>query len=329
MNRLQLGVAGVSVLLMTPFAINNFVHGRYSLGVGAALIVIVFIINSWSILRSGRHYPMLLLLGLVPAILFFLTLSIRDQGLVGVFWCYPAVISVYFLLPERKAWIANVAIFAVALPSIILQIEAGLVARIIITLVMVSALSGMFIRAIERLRRQLELQAATDPLTGVANRSRLAEQLGHAAAQHARTDVPMTLVGFDLDQFKQVNDQKGHAAGDEVLRCFARILKQRRREVDALFRTGGEEFLMLLYGTGQAGALVLAEEIRRQVESACWVEDTAVTVSVGVAELRRKESWEDWVKRCDQNLYRAKRQGRNQVVADSGDGVHPAQAQTA
>lgn len=97
-----LGVACVCLAVMPFFGINNFLHSRYLMGVGTFAIIIIFAFNAWSILQRDRYYHSLTLFGLVPAVITFLTLSLLTQGMIGVFWCYPAAIVFYFTLYKAK-----------------------------------------------------------------------------------------------------------------------------------------------------------------------------------------------------------------------------------
>ena len=315
MNKLMMSLAVVSIALLTPFAINNFVQGRILLGLGAALIVLILAFNAWSITKYKRYYPNLILYGLVPAILFFLNLSLRTQGIIGVLWCYPAVFSFYFMLPERKAWIANAALLLTTIPFVWFSFDYPLAARIVVTLIIVSIFSAIFINIIADQQKSLQIQAVTDPLTGVLNRTLLNETLQQAIQQHARSQIPMTLVSFDLDHFKKINDEKGHDAGDAVLQDVAKLLKKRCRRVDKVFRLGGEEFLVFLYNTEIDDGKHVAEEIRTRVASLQTLPGYTITVSIGIATLQSGEDWRGWMKRSDTNLYHAKESGRNRVVA--------------
>jgi diguanylate cyclase (GGDEF)-like protein len=157
--------------------------------------------------------------------------------------------------------------------------------------------------------------AVTDPLTGVLNRALLHDTLENAIYQCRRTDLPMTLLVLDIDHFKEVNDMHGHDAGDNVLQGIGAYLIQSMRATDRVFRMGGEEFLMLLYGTDLEGGLHLAEKIRGEIMALDLLEDHVITVSVGVATLQSDDSRDSWIRRGDENLYRAKSSGRNKVMA--------------
>ena len=315
LHKTSLGLAIVSLVLLTPFSINNFIQGRVLLGVGSAVIVLVLSFTAWSNIRYGHYYPLILLLFFAPAIIFFLFFSISTQGLIGVFWCYPAIIGFYFMLPERKAWLSNTALLLVVLPKIFSVVEAPMALRILMTLLGVSGFAAIFVRVITNQQIELQKQTIIDPLTEVFNRKPLQEILEQAVLQNFRTKVPMSLAAVDLDFFKSINDEFGHDAGDIVLREVGKILRKRCRRVDKVFRLGGEEFLVLLYGTNLSSAKFVAEELREIIAAHSFLDEQKVTASIGVAELVRGEEWTEWMKRSDEKLYQAKTEGRNRVIS--------------
>jgi diguanylate cyclase (GGDEF)-like protein len=166
-----------------------------------------------------------------------------------------------------------------------------------------------------RLHGMVERQALVDGLTGLANRRAAADALHAEAARAQRLQTPLSVVLADLDGFKDVNDEYGHAVGDEVLRAFADVLRQTVRESDIAGRWGGEEFLLLLPGADEEGAVQLAERIRiglaeRPIPGAPRLR---VTASFGVAEYTGEKNSEDLVVAADGALYRAKRRGKDRV----------------
>jgi diguanylate cyclase (GGDEF)-like protein len=168
----------------------------------------------------------------------------------------------------------------------------------------------------ERVRR-LEAEALTDPLTGAFNRRHLDACLVHAIDRRSRLGERASLLLFDVDLFKTINDAHGHAAGDDVLKKIVGVVGRRARRMDVLFRIGGEEFALLLSGAACADAVAAGEDIRASVENARLLGARAVTISIGVSELAEGQSAEDWIAGADEALYAAKRRGRNRV-ADGG-----------
>ncbi|MBU6272292.1 MAG: diguanylate cyclase [Betaproteobacteria bacterium] len=168
------------------------------------------------------------------------------------------------------------------------------------------------------LGQELRLQATTDYLTGLANRRYFMDRLEAEFSRFRRRPTHQTcLLALDLDHFKRVNDTHGHAAGDQVLRHVAELMRQTVRRPDVLSRSGGEEFLLLLPDTGRDAAVALAERIRRRVAGTPTVIDglsIPVTISIGVSALNPADSNRDAVlARADAALYEAKRAGRDAV----------------
>lgn len=174
----------------------------------------------------------------------------------------------------------------------------------------------------EQKAREVELLelANTDMLTGVANRrffyQRLQEEI-RRLRRGGRREARSALLLMDLDHFKRVNDHYGHAAGDEVLRNFARLARQALRQGDLLGRLGGEEFGALLAAEDAAGALRVAERLRRGVQQGPFTTQVGpipLTVSIGITDLQdNDQAPEGPLKRADSALYAAKRKGRNRV----------------
>jgi diguanylate cyclase (GGDEF)-like protein/hemerythrin-like metal-binding protein len=155
--------------------------------------------------------------------------------------------------------------------------------------------------------------ATTDSLTRLANRRRMEELLQVEIARALRYSSELSLIMFDLDHFKRVNDTLGHDVGDQVLIRTGELALSRLRSVDICGRWGGEEFLIILPHTGLEGALLVAEKIRLTLETAWHDRAGIVTGSFGVAEWATNESYDTLIKRVDNAMYRAKNGGRNLV----------------
>jgi diguanylate cyclase (GGDEF)-like protein len=170
-----------------------------------------------------------------------------------------------------------------------------------------------------RLHRTVQRQALVDGLTGLANRRLCEAALEKEVSRADRFSEPFTLVLADLDDFKTVNDQHGHPTGDEVLREFARTLKECIREIDLAARWGGEEFAVLLPGTDLDGAIHLAERIRSALAGKVVFSTHGgrlrTTASFGVAQWSGSGGASELLAAADAALYEAKRLGKNRVEA--------------
>lgn len=172
-------------------------------------------------------------------------------------------------------------------------------------------LSEMALR--KQVEEELKRQASTDMLTGLANRHHMSQMLHEETVRAKRYAAAFSVIMFDVDHFKQINDNYGHDRGDEVLREIAARLETVLRETDRLSRWGGEEFLVLLPGTEMAGARELAERCRARLEDEPFEAIGVVTASFGLALYDAKESIRELLHRADEALYHAKRSGRNRI----------------
>ena len=181
-------------------------------------------------------------------------------------------------------------------------------------------------RYTERLRDNVQMSiemAITDALTGLFNRRYMESHLGTLIEQAAARGKPLSALILDIDYFKAINDSHGHDAGDDVLRDFALRIKRSIRGIDLACRYGGEEFVIVMPETDMAVAAMVAERLRRRIAAepfaiAQGTRQIPVTISIGIAGLRGKDDTAAaLLKRADQALYRAKRDGRNRVVPDA------------
>jgi len=156
--------------------------------------------------------------------------------------------------------------------------------------------------------------ALTDQLTGLGNRRAVFEELGRLARSSPQQGEPLTVVMFDIDHFKHVNDTYGHQTGDAVLQRIAELTRRQVREGDLVGRIGGEEFVWLLPKVSIGQARDLAERLRALIERESAAGGLpSVTVSLGLALLRMGDTPEQLIARADEALYRAKESGRNCV----------------
>lgn len=263
-------------------------------------------------LRRGWPVPWPFKYLLLPA-LVGMALSLQSGSIQGALWSFPALLFCHFALSRRVAFYSSLGLWllTVGLSWIYLNAEAGLGlgAALLVCWVMANGILNALLHVHEELLRD----ARTDPLTGALNRRELDGALGQLTNRARRRSVPASIVLIDIDNFKQINDRLGHAMGDQVLIGIVKLLTERKRTADFLYRLGGEEFLLLTPDTTGPDASFLAEQLRALVEKGNFVEGLQVQVSIGVSECRTDQSSEEWLEYADQALYRAKEGGRNRV----------------
>jgi two-component system cell cycle response regulator len=171
---------------------------------------------------------------------------------------------------------------------------------------------------------QLSLEMAiTDQLTGLFNRRYMTSHLDNLMASATKAGKPLSFVIMDIDYFKAVNDTHGHDIGDEVLHEFAKRIGENVRGIDLACRYGGEEFVVVMPETDSGFAYAVAERLRKSIETTPIAISRApgkinITISIGIAASEGEHDTADaLLRRADQALYSAKRNGRNRVVADA------------
>lgn len=322
-DRIMLSMGGVAVVLLTPFMINNFVQGRWPVAIIILVVQAITSINVHAVWR-GRRAPIPSALLLVPFVAG-ITAAIVVQGVPGVFWSYPVIVYCYFIVSRRTALACSLAMLMYFSGLAFHYIGPALALRLLATLLLTIIMINIVLNVIADLHKILASQALTDPLTGIFNRRFMDQCLTALVARAQRRPLAAAILMIDADHFKRINDDLGHDQGDRVLQRIVQIVCGRMRQGEKLFRWGGEEFVLLLEEADADGAMVVAEDIRRGVETADILPGRRVTVSIGVSQYRDGQTVEAWTKAADAALYAAKAGGRNRVVA----AIEPATAELA
>jgi diguanylate cyclase (GGDEF)-like protein len=299
--------------LVLPFAVYHLTHQHGGIGIGAVITSLSLYLVAWLCHRK-TYKTIYTFIWLTPFTTLFIAYLTNLLGVTGTYWCYSTLILYYFMMSERQAWASNIILALVNVPLVWYLFETHEAARFSVTFFLVSAYSAIFLHVVAKQYSELQQMAITDTLTGLYNRTLLKASLEQAIHQANRTDTAYTLIIMDVDNFKMINDDLGHDIGDHVLVQLGAFLKDFIRDSDKVFRVGGEEFLILLYNTGEANSIGIAEKIRKGIENLALIPGRTVTVSIGVAELSAFCDWRQWMKACDMNLYEAKHSGRNRVV---------------
>jgi diguanylate cyclase (GGDEF)-like protein len=311
-ERILYATATAAAVFLIPFSVNAFVQGNPALGAGIFSAVLVLGIDALAIYLK-RSPPIPLILLLVPAIAG-MGLSLKIQGFFGALWCYPLVLLFTFALSRRMANAGNILLLLIVTALVYHYIGLAYTIRFFMTLTLTIILANITLSIIGALQRRLIDQAIVDPLTGVFNRRHMERCLGDAIERQRRNSAPASLLLIDVDHFKRINDEFGHAKGDSVLKGIVSLVGKRSRKLDLLFRIGGEEFMSLLPDTQEAAAAGVAEQLRASIAESPLLDGRQVTVSIGVGELQPGESLDSWMKHADDALYAAKKTGRNRVV---------------
>jgi diguanylate cyclase (GGDEF)-like protein len=177
-------------------------------------------------------------------------------------------------------------------------------------------LFGYLLARIKLLHEQMSLMAYTDPLTNIYNRLHFGNFLDAEIDRVKRYGGTFSIIFFDLDRFKKINDEYGHQVGDEVLKQVAEVVQRANRNADIFARYGGEEFIILAPSTDIAGARIHAERLRKDIENHRFSDIYKLTCSFGIAEYKADaDDVTSLFKRADTALYNAKNLGRNRVEA--------------
>ncbi len=265
---------------------------------------------------------------LIGSVLLLVALSLVDattssQLNLAPLYLAPVLLATWY---AGAAWGFGLSLAAVAIPASIgvwaghhyshaFYFYADLAGRTIAFLVFL-----WVVTIAARLRAAYDLertQARTDFLTGIANRAAFFETLAKEVERHSRYQRPFSLISLDCDNFKTVNDQFGHAAGDTLLRTVARTLATGVRKTDLAARLGGDEFIVLVPETDTGHSAELVEHLKARLTEAMRANHWPVTFSIGVAVFNRTpEAGDKAVEFADSLMYRAKRAGKNQTVQE-------------
>lgn len=318
----------VDFLLLPTELLNSLIAGRFVLMAALAVVIYSAKQNQHQLNRIRNTLAGLML---APAIFYFvLVLFYSDQmaSLVGYNFIPLLIIAFLSVFPLTIIESLGVGLIVILLQFFVLVDLNELTTpdgwQNLVLLVVVLAISLWANHSQVSTLLRLYRQASMDSLTGLLNRGVLLEQLIQLCDQRDEKlaedelPAPISLLMFDLDKFKRINDTYGHSVGDQVLQAFAQILRDELRNNDLIARYGGEEFIAVLPGTPKVDAKQIAERIRLQCEKATVIahdgEAVSFTTSIGITEIRLDENLDTALHRVDTRLYLAKSLGRNRFV---------------
>lgn len=301
-------IAAVSI---GSFAIIRFANYEWLIGGFDFIVCIGMLLIAYYVYTTQKVAMPSVVLAVVTCIAAIATVQI--QGVENINWAYPALVSAFYLLSPKRAILLS--LFTVVLISPVLLEGLSWLNFIssMTTLFMTCLFGYFFSKSVLEQHEQLSEMATKDSLTGVGNRRALDHKLIELLAAQARKPSELSLILLDLDHFKKVNDDFGHMVGDQILIRITEIIAGRIRATDALYRFGGEEFVIVPLELDLKHAARLAEQLRILVENHELVTEQPITISLGVAQYISGETSNAWLNRADEALYRAKNSGRNQV----------------
>jgi diguanylate cyclase (GGDEF)-like protein len=305
-------VAAIGAGIFLPLAVYDFMQGREL--IGAILVCLVAMLATDAIALSRRKAPPVPFALLIVPACAGVGMSLAQQGIYGALWSFPVMILAFFAMPRAVANLVATTIIAFGTLLLATSQDFGTTLRYFLSLSFSLAVINIMLNVITSMHQRLIEQTITDPLTGAFNRRHMDDNVEEVIERFRRTGAPASALVLDIDHFKQINDRKGHEAGDETLKAVVSLVRERCRKLDMIFRQGGEEFLVLLPDTRTAEAMMVAENLRRSIADASLLQGERVTVSIGVGELRANDDAKVWLKRVDDALYRAKKSGRNRVT---------------
>ncbi len=306
-----LTVSVVGTLSILPFAIKRFIDHEWLVGfvdvliAGSMLAVGLYVWKKRRVRIPSIVYSICSMVGLVAVI--------HLKGPSLIYWAYPIMATVFFLLKQREAVIIDIVVAAALTPALLPHMPMMEFASILVTMGMITMSAYIFADRTRYQRQQLALLATEDSLTGAGNRRAFDAKLNEILAAKPRNRQPVSLLALDLDHFKSINDTYGHETGDDILCRITELLQGEIRVTDSLYRIGGEEFVVIAMNMSLASATSKAEQLRLFVEKQELLADRPVTISLGVAEINEGETGAECLKRADEALYESKRAGRNTV----------------
>jgi len=286
--------------------------------------VVLAVVLAGALARFGPRLPIrwLAVVGPIGVVMIAQALiSAPHTGDAAVLYVWPVVWSSFFL--GRRGAIGIVATIAVAQAFVLLELPPGRGYpgrwfEVMIPVCIVALVIARLAESNNALLGRLRAEARVDSLTGLLNRRGFEERAALAFSMAAREGTPTALAMFDIDHFKQVNDDCGHDVGDRVLARTGRIIEREARETDVVARYGGEEFVVLLAGADLSAAHAFAERVRESLAAAQGTGMPVVKVSAGVDSGRAVEDLLELQRHADEALYRAKRAGRDRTITFEG-----------
>jgi diguanylate cyclase (GGDEF)-like protein len=313
-EKMLLIFSSFSAIAISPFVYLRWLDGDMLMASINAIMVFLATVVLVFIYYSRKVKTAQLIMCFFLAAIVMTTIAIRGQS--NIFWLYPSMIAFFYMLSARSASI--ICFVAIMLIAITLFPTSSTLEFLTITfsLFLTAVFAYVIFDNYSKTNSKLTLLASIDPLTLSGNRRALDIKLKKILIHQKRAYSNVSLLLLDVDYFKKINDNYGHASGDKVLVELVALIQKHTRSLDDLYRYGGEEFILLPLNANLAEAKRVAENLCALIAQSTFVDDIAVTISIGVSKYRADETALTWISRADSALYLAKDSGRNCVVVE-------------
>lgn len=304
----------VAAIIVMPFVYFRYIEGDMLIALINGSTVVALLFFYFFVFKTKNIE--LAKAGLSVFLTITIVLVIILRGLPHIYWMYPALIAFHYILPPRMAgFISLLSITSIAI-TFYPTTELVDFLAVTLSLLLTAILAFFMFNSYREKNEQLTRLSRIDPLTLTGNRRALSKKLAMMLADQRRVFTDISLLLLDLDHFKMINDRFGHAVGDEILIDVTKQISNHIRPLDAIFRYGGEEFVVVPLMLDIPAAKIVAEKLRNLIADYTFTKEIKVTISIGVAKYRANESAESWLARADAALYQAKNNGRNRVETE-------------
>ncbi len=303
-------LSGAISLGVLPFVLIRFLQNDWVMVALNASAFISLTAIFMYVCLTGRTTVARWVMALSAVVVMSFTVFLK--GYQNILWIFPALTTLFFVLPPYSALIIATAFLGVIFFIIWPELNSVLAMQFFIATGFTMVFCFAFAYRMRKHQDELTVMATQDALTGVGNRRALEEKLMELIESIKRyPNQSASILLIDLDEFKSINDRFGHSFGDQVLTKFTQTIDDRIRVTDKLYRYGGEEFVIVADNTSQDEAVTLAESLRKAIEEIKFEGRCSLTASFGVAEYVENENQYHWLERADIALYKAKESGRN------------------
>ncbi len=308
-----IGLQGIlAFFFITPFAVMRFMNGEIVKGlIDIAIVGGMLSLSAYVVYGSGKRFASQLAYFFSAIYVIGATAVVYYSDIFTIMWIFPPAISCYFVLSAKNS-IYYTIFFITACVVVAFDKFTGLQWSMIISgYIATCALSFVLSVKVVHDRKAIENYSCYDVLTGAKTRNLLIKDLHEGIENRKKyADSSLSVIIFDIDHFKHINDRKGHSIGDHALKQVTKVANAQLTVEQNIYRYGGEEFFVLVEMNVHQ-AYDLAERMRMAVESSDNISGLEVTISLGVAEHKLDESLESLTQRSDKALYSSKENGRN------------------